>query len=584
MSDKVTNDAVKEIATLNEGVLIGVSRELGFEPTELEAFRDFVNNALLSRAELLTRYIDPRRDYNFECGYPRKITSQQYKDMYEREPISARVVECIVSESWKVTPEVYENEDIEVTTPFEQAWKEVSDSLRGDNWLQDEIGNPIWDYLRRADELSRIGHYGIILIGIDDGEELETPVKLGAGDKRHKVTYLRVFDDKSADIIRVDTDPKSPRYGMPLMYNLHFNNWEDLLDVDDIATNTNTKQVHFSRVIHLAEHLKSNEVYGVPAMRPVFNRLLDLTKLYGGSAEMYWRGAFPGLTLEIDPEVSQELDLDATKGQITKYFNGLQRYLAVVGGRFTTLAPQVSDPTAQIEVHLQAICIQLGIPKRIFMGSERGELSSGQDSDEWKDRVRSRQTNYLTPNVVARFVNRLIMMGVLPKPKGFTVYWPPLENVNDEKKAAVANARIDALSKYVQSSAHPMLTPLDFYVRFLGLTEDEAKSLLESAADDKEDDNQLIPPGGVEGAIQLFTMAAQGQLEESALRELLMLFYGLDEEKVDAILVDGIPEPPEPPTPVSPPGTPPSGNPNNPVPNKGKVPPNNKKPNEPVAK
>ena len=41
--------------------------------------------------------------------------------------------------------------------------------------------------------------------------------------------------------------------------------------------------------------------------------------------------------------------------------------------------------TPFIEVHLQAICIKIPCPKRVFMGSERGELASAQDDSQWND-------------------------------------------------------------------------------------------------------------------------------------------------------------------------------------------------------
>src|SRR5690606_42007529 len=58
------------------------------------------------------------------------------------------------------------------TTPFEMAWDQLGRSLKNNSWHQDEEGNIIWEALARADTLSGIGHYGVILLGIDDGKEL----------------------------------------------------------------------------------------------------------------------------------------------------------------------------------------------------------------------------------------------------------------------------------------------------------------------------------------------------------------------------------------------------------------------------
>jgi hypothetical protein len=136
---------------------------------------------------------------------------------------------------------------------------------------------------------------------------------------------------------------------------------------------------------------------------------------------MYWRGAFPGISLETHPQLGGDVKFPAGIRQtMSNYMDGLQRYLALTGVSAKTLAPQVVDPTPQIEVQIQAICIKMGIPKRIFEGSERGELASSQDSSAWNGRIRARQDNYLTPRLIVPFIDRLIAVGVLPEPKADT--------------------------------------------------------------------------------------------------------------------------------------------------------------------
>jgi hypothetical protein len=165
-------------------------------------------------------------------------------------------------------------------------------------------------------------------------------------------------------------------------------------------------------------------------MRPVLNRLLDLQKIYGASAEGYWQAAFTGLALETHPQLGGDVEIDAAdvRGQVENYINSLQRYLALTGMSAHTLAPQVSDPTNHIEKQIEAICIQLDIPKRVFMGSERGELASSQDDAQTNDQLKSRQLGYITPRIICPFVDRLIAVGVLSEPN----YVEPVEPMIDE--------------------------------------------------------------------------------------------------------------------------------------------------------
>lgn len=252
-----------------------------------------------------------------------------------------------------------------------------------------------------------------------------------------------------------------------------------------------TQSIHWSRCVHLADNLGSSEVFGVPRMRPVYNRLLDLRKLYGGSAEMYWRGAFPGLSVETHPQLGGDVEIDksALRTQIEQYQNTLQRYLALTGMSAKSLAPQVVDPTNQIDVQLTAICIRLGIPKRIFMGSERGELSSNQDASTWTDRLRDRQTNYINPRVIAPFVNRLIALGVLPVPERYGIVWPDLESVSDAEQAVNAAKRMEAITKYVQGDVESLMHPADFLTREMGFSAEDADAILEGAASIETDED-----------------------------------------------------------------------------------------------
>jgi hypothetical protein len=116
---------------------------------------DFVANVLSMRSQLLNKLFDPRRNIDDECGYPASeastsggitsISSEFYRNLYEREPIATRVVEVLPKESWQITPMVYEDEDPNVVTPFEEAWDSLSLSLRGEqSWYVGEEGHTLW--------------------------------------------------------------------------------------------------------------------------------------------------------------------------------------------------------------------------------------------------------------------------------------------------------------------------------------------------------------------------------------------------------------------------------------------------------
>ena len=512
--------------------------------------QELIANVYSARVDLLRKFLDPRRNINDECGYPTDpVGADIYQELYEREAVAARVVQLWPRESWQVQPLIYEDEDVNVTTAFEKAWNDLPSQLGGAvSYYRQEKGSPIWEITQRVDELSGIGQYGVLLLGIDDGKSFDMPLDGFAEEDYNpsgfpqgvtpysanmgtfaqyyspsypqnpgpngnpttvkatrssppipkgppkKLLFLRAFPEALVQVVSYEVRPTSPRFGHPTMYQITFN--DPRQEYTGVGLPLASLLVHWSRVVHVADNLDSSEVFGTPRMRPVLNRLLDLRKLYSGSAEMYWRGAFPGLSLESMPQMGPDVEIDesATQDQMENYMNGLQRYLMFMGMSVKSLAPQVVDPSKQIDVQLQAICIQLGVPKRIFMGTERGELASGQDDAAWNDRLRLRQGRYLTPRVIVPLIDRLIAANVLPRPKSYCVEWPDLTSQSAEEKAQVAFQLTQAASQYVSTGVESIISPLDWLTTIVKLDEKDAQAIV-ARAKDATDGQQTVTPG-----------------------------------------------------------------------------------------
>jgi hypothetical protein len=458
-----------------------------------------VANLMLQRAELMKSLLDTPRDVDSDCQYPTGwIRPELYQLLYTREPIATRVVEVFPKECFQVSPSVYEDEDAGTVTPFEEAWDALGKQLRGEqSFYQEEESSVIWDFLLDADIKSGIGHYAAILLGLDDGAPLDQPVDLidatkpvkgsagGSSAASRRLLFMQVYPETAVRINALETDTQNPRYGQPTEYEISM---LDPLEFSSLGLGvslpTNRATVHWSRVVHVSE----SGVLHTPRQRPVLNRLLDTRKLYSSSAEMFWRGAFPGYAIKTQPQLGADVDLNRKEleTEITNYSNSLQRFLILMGMDVTALAPQVSDPASQIDTQITAICIQLGIPKRIFMGSERGELASSQDDAAWNDRLKQRQLGVITPRIIIPVVDRLISLRVLPRPaKGYRVSWPDLTSKSDEEKAGIATQRTQAVSVYVAGQLETTLAPMDFWTRIMGFTEDEAQSIIDNAEEVK---------------------------------------------------------------------------------------------------
>jgi len=510
-------------------------------------FVEITNNVLQTRTQFMQQFLDPRRDLNKECGYPdvRTVDPDFYRNLYDSEGIATRVVNVLPQECWQEQPTIYEDEDEENITEFEQGVLDLSKNLRGDSWYKDENITPIWEMLKRVDELSGIGRFGVLLFGFDDGLSLEQPVpgleNVDSGDvatiqgfdqdqkeplpiprsiqgtdaqytgtqfapympakplkkgERRKLIFLRAFDESLVQIVRYEANVYSPRFGLPVMYRITFNDPRN--QHSGVGLPMATLMVHWSRVLHVADRLGSSEIFGYPRMQCSLHRLLDIAKLYGGSAEMYWKGAFPGISFETHPQLGGEVqvDHDSIRAQMYEWQNDLQRFLLTTGMSAKTLAPQVVDPTPQIDTQLQGVCIEIGIPQRIFMGSERGELASSQDDKTWGMRIKFRQYMYLVPRVIVPFFDRLIKVGVLPEPaeeNGYTVKWPQIDTLTETEKATVALQFTQALAAYVSGGLEQVCVLKDFLVNVMGLDSALAEQIVENAMSQEPAESATLP-------------------------------------------------------------------------------------------
>jgi len=432
------------------------------------------NQAYTLRRETIDALLNTTRDVDEECQYPATIAVSDYQAMYERMGLAARIVSLWPDECWKQPPEVYETEESD-TTPFEEAWRRLCESV------------PVWDAMHRADILSGIGRYGVLLLGLDDGKELSEPAdgldergeRTAAGER--SLLYLKPVSENSATIeTPKQTDKTNPRYGLPLYYRITFEN--------EAGSETTTEvKVHWTRCIHLADNRADSDVYGVPRLRDVYNDLLDLKKVSGGASEMFWKGGFPGYSFELTPEAQKAgtegltVDLDSIKEQMLLYSEGLQRWMYLTGITMKDHAPQIADPSGNLEWKVKLIAMAKGVPYRLLLGTEEARLAGAQDKRAWNERVQRRRNGYLTAMVVRPCIDRLIALGVLPEPERYTVAWPDIEATTEAEVASVAKDMTEAMAKYVVGGVDALVPPRQYLTTVLKMTDEQADAILAAA-------------------------------------------------------------------------------------------------------
>ncbi len=386
---------------------------------------------------------DGRRDTYSILGYPQFITAWDYREKYARGGIAKAIVDAYPAATWRGGVEVFEDEDPDTDTEFEQAFKALDNRLH------------FWQALQQVDTLAGLSTFAVLLIGAEGLVAEELP-KGGAikflksfsgggggslmGANRNQMRQDSAFQC-AARVTEYDIDPQSERFGEPLFYSIRVANG---LGYDLV-------RVHWSRVVHVAEGCLDDNVFGIPVLESVFNLLLDLEKVTGGGSEAFFLRANQGLHLDIDKDMGvatapgqpvtpglSATQVEAIKDKAEELQHQLQRVLVTRGVTATQLGSDVAQFGTSCDAILKQIAGSKGIPMRILTGSEMGTLASEQDAANFDSRVQDRRTGYAGPKIVRRIIDRLIAYEMLPKPSKYEVGWPVEENMDEAGKADFA--------------------------------------------------------------------------------------------------------------------------------------------------
>lgn len=381
-------------------------------------------SALVERARLaatLGKQFDGDRDLYEVLGYPQDIKFADYLGHYRREGIAKRIVNRPAQDTWRTQAKLLDG-DKEKDTPFLTGWQALVEK------------KGVWRQLSAVDRLAGIGRYGVLLIGFTGDKKLKDPVENGSMKGWQDVLYLRAFHEGDVTIDEWDRNTASARFGLPEMYSIA------------MGDDNRKEQVHWTRIVHVAED-SFDDVYGTPRLEAVYNRLNDLEKVVGGSAEATWKLMRKGFVLDVKPEYEMDKEVeDNMLDQVEEFEHGLRRFMLTRGVTAQDLGSQVVDPKGLFEALIALIAGTTGIPQRILLGSERGDLASSQDEANWAAIVEARREQFAEPFLLRPFIDRMLLVGVLPPPApGYSVRWESLFQLTDKEKADIAKILSEAL-------------------------------------------------------------------------------------------------------------------------------------------
>lgn len=400
---------------------------------------ELVTNAtdLLARSSVASRagmQFGTNRDTYSILGYPRTLQFRDYYAQYLRGDIAQRIISLPAEDTWRKPPSIVVGDD--VTTELSEQWNDLVTRLK------------LMHYFTRADIISGIGEYSVLLIGVKGAGRLDQEITR-TDINQDEIIYVMPYMQPNAEIYEYDDNPNSPRFGLPKTYSIALGNFGD-----HTKTSTRTVKVDWTRVIHIAEGLLDNDVYGRPRLERVWNRLQDLIKVAGGSAEMFWQNVATIWWLNVDPEAEfEDSELDALEAKMMEVLHGIRRLVQTEGGTdLKALSGQTPDPRGAYMVLQELIAAASSIPRRILFGNESGQLASDQDQAEWYGRVSYRQTNFAEPTILRAFISRMARFGVFTVPDSYVIEWPPLYEPSPAERAAAARDMANVAAKVAKDN------------------------------------------------------------------------------------------------------------------------------------
>jgi hypothetical protein len=381
---------------------------------------------------------DGARDLNKVYGYNTNPSFDQYFSMFKRSGVANRLCSAVPRACWREGLTINGDNDEPVLV----------------DELKELRRRGMFSKLERSDILNRVGSFSVLFVGVPDGMTADKPLGTSNADQLDEV-YFTPYNEGTVNINKWVTDPLDPRFGLPESYELTPSD-ENVADSE--STPIKSIVAHWSRVVHMAEGALSNDVYGLPYLSPVYNRILDLNKTIGGGAEAYFRNAVGKFALEVEKEFKGVMDQagkDALRTEVKNFTDGMQNYMRLNGMSAKSLSSPHQDPQSTADTILKEISAYTGLPIRILTGEGGGQYSGNEDKQSFNTIVSDRQGQICEPwlNNVLEILDDAEMIEL---PDNYSITWPLDESTSEKEKSEVMLNKARALELLSKALAGPM--------------------------------------------------------------------------------------------------------------------------------
>ena len=443
-------------------------------PTTVLTESDVLVNRLYNAVSSTSRRIEElfgvthsgKRDTGKVFGYPEaeERNFALYWQYYKYQDVCGRIIDMLPKSCWRDGAIIKDTGD---ETILEDEVKQLK-----------RLG--LFRALERADILNRIGSYSMLYIGIPDNklpsEPLEKVGRLNPGD-----IFFSEYAEPAIQISSTEQNKKSPRYGLPVMYTLTPSGNPTTGGYGEAEQRAPIK-VHYTRVVRLAENALGNPLFGRSTLENILNRMIDLQKTLGGSAESYFANAMQKLLMNIKPDAdSDTIDMDELQALAEKFTNNMMNFLAADGVDMKTVGVAHADPRGTVEMLQEFLSSATGYPIRILFGKGPGDRAGFQDKASYNTLVGDRQDSPCA-GWLEQVFEILNLAGYFELPDGWYIDWPPMEAMDDLTISEVQKNRADAASAMITAISQFQMGGLDNILNLTELLEKVASLEIETKA------------------------------------------------------------------------------------------------------
>lgn len=403
-----------------------------------------------------------KRDLQKVYGYPDEgsLTYDYFYTQYQLNGVANRIVSMPARSCWRDGAELRED-------------PEANDVLFADEMAAlDRAG--LFDALEECDILNRLGEYAVLYIGLPDTNDTALAIEKKGSESDLEDIYFAAYSQDSAVIAKYDTEITSPRYGLPETYTL---TPTGITSGTTAADQRQSITAHWSRVVHMAEGSLGNKLTGIPALKPIINRVLDLEKTTGGAAEAFYRNAAQKLTFAVDKEYKiSEDQFKAFQSDMEDFINQWKNAIGATGLKVNSLEVPMADPKPATEAAWSFIAAYTGVSRRIWTGEGSGQLTGNEDKASFNQLISDRQKQ-LCAGWLLTGLRAIEKAGLIKMPAKFVITWPLPTAMDEETESKVnlnnakaAEARAGAIAAYVMApGAESIIPPKEFLTTVMAL-------------------------------------------------------------------------------------------------------------------